>query len=204
MMSHAGRKPTGPALAQHLEGSERAKQRLEMILATIAGQMTIDQASRCLGIKAAMFYRLRTEVLEAGLASLEPRPMGRPPHTPTAEELRCAELNQEVEQLRVGVEARRSARRGGSRAATRDPGRPAGEKNDPRQPRESPQQETPPEPPQDQVTANNELVMNVQVTNSNHRIASRSRRTEGFARQAPRRVVEEAVRCRAATLAATS
>jgi hypothetical protein len=26
--------------------------------------------------------------------------MGRPPHTPTAEELRCAELNQEVEQLR--------------------------------------------------------------------------------------------------------
>jgi hypothetical protein len=99
-MSHAGRKPTGPTLAQHLEGSERAKQRLEMILATIAGQMTIDQASRCLGIKAAMFYRLRTEVLEAGLASLEPRPMGRPPHTPTAEELRCAELNQEVEQLR--------------------------------------------------------------------------------------------------------
>jgi len=99
-MGHAGRKPTGPALAQHLEGSERAKQRLEVILATIAGQMTIDQACSCLRIKPAMFYRLRTEVLEAGLDRLEPRPMGRPPHTPTAEELRCAELNQEVEQLR--------------------------------------------------------------------------------------------------------
>jgi hypothetical protein len=100
-MDHAGRKPTGPALAQHLEGSERAKQRLEVILATIAGQMTIDQACSCLGIKAAMFYRLRTEVLEAGLARLEPRPMGRPPQKPTAEELRCAELSHEVEQLRA-------------------------------------------------------------------------------------------------------
>ncbi len=99
-MSHAGRKPMGPALAQHLEGSERAKERLEMILATIAGQMTIDQACSRLGIKAAMFYRLRTEVLEAGLARLEPRPAGRPPQTPMAEELRCEELSHEVEQLR--------------------------------------------------------------------------------------------------------
>lgn len=100
-MGHTGRKPTGPAMAQHLEGSERAKQRLEVILATIVGQMTIDQACKCLGIGPAMFYRLRTEVLQAGLARLEPRPMGRPPHTLTAEELRCAELRHEVEQLRA-------------------------------------------------------------------------------------------------------
>lgn len=99
-MGHAGRKPTGPALVQHLEGSERAKQRLEVILSTIAGQMTIDEACSCLGIKPAMFYRLRTEALEAGLARLEPRPMGRPPHTVTADEIRCAELRQEVEELR--------------------------------------------------------------------------------------------------------
>ena len=73
-MTHAGRKPLGPALVEHLDGSPRAKQRLEVILATIAGQLTIDQASEQLGIKPAMFYRLRTEVLEAGLARLEPRP----------------------------------------------------------------------------------------------------------------------------------
>jgi hypothetical protein len=99
-MSRTGRKPTGPALVQHLEGSGRAKQRLEVILATIAGQMTIDQACSRLGIKPAMFCRLRTEVLEAGLARLEPRPMGRPRHVPTPEELRCAELSHELERLR--------------------------------------------------------------------------------------------------------
>jgi hypothetical protein len=70
-----------------------------MSLSGHQGSDVLPTADR-LGIKAAMFYRLRTEVLEAGLASLEPRPMGRLPHTPTAEELRCAELNQEVEQLR--------------------------------------------------------------------------------------------------------
>jgi hypothetical protein len=31
-------------------------------------------------------------VLEAGLASLEPRPLGRPRQAPTAEQIRCEEL----------------------------------------------------------------------------------------------------------------
>lgn len=98
-MSRAGRKPMGPALVQQLEGSERAKQRLEVILETITGELTIDQACQCLGIKPAMLYRLRAEVLEAGLASLEPRPLGRPRQVPTAEQLRCEELQGQVAEL---------------------------------------------------------------------------------------------------------
>jgi hypothetical protein len=98
-MTHAGRTPLGPALVEHLEGSQRAKQRLEVILATIAGQLTIDQACQRLGIKPAMFHRLRTEVLEAGLARLEPRPIGRPPQSTTAEEQKCEELQLQVDQL---------------------------------------------------------------------------------------------------------
>jgi transposase InsO family protein len=42
--------------------------------------------------------------------------------------------------------------------------------------------------------------MNLQAAQSNHRIASRSRRAEGFVRQASRRVAEQAVCRRAATL----
>lgn len=102
-MTHAGRKPLGPGLVEHLEGSQRAKQRLEVILETIAGQSTIDQACQHLGIKPAMFYRLRTEVLAAGLARLEPRPMGRPPQPLTAEELKSAELQDRVEELESEV-----------------------------------------------------------------------------------------------------
>ena len=98
-MTHAGRKPLGPALVEHLEGSPRAKERLEAILETIAGRLTIDQACQRLEIKAAMFYRLRTEMLDAGLARLEPRPMGRPSQQTTAEDRRREELEQQVVEL---------------------------------------------------------------------------------------------------------
>jgi transposase len=98
-MTRAGRKPLGPDLVEHLEGSPRAKQRLEVILETIVGRVTIDQACQRLGISPAMFYRLRTAVLEAGLARLEPRPQGRPPQQLTAEEAKRAELEHRVGEL---------------------------------------------------------------------------------------------------------
>ena len=91
----------GPALVQNLDGSQRAKQRLEVILATITGQITIEQACQRLVIGPSRFYQMRTEVLEASLEYLEPRPMGRPAHVQTAEEARCDELQQQVEQLRA-------------------------------------------------------------------------------------------------------
>jgi len=91
----------GPALVQHLDGSERAKQRLEVILATITGQLTVDQACSLLAIRPSRFYKMRTEVLEASLKYLEPRPIGRPAHVQTAEEARCAELQQQAEQLQA-------------------------------------------------------------------------------------------------------
>ncbi len=78
-MTRHGRKPLGPALVQHLPGSARAKERLEVILQTIAGTLTIGEACDRLGIHEAMFHRLRAGVLQAGIAHLEPRPLGRPP-----------------------------------------------------------------------------------------------------------------------------
>jgi hypothetical protein len=42
-----------------LEGSEGAKQRLEVILETIAGQLTINQACQRLGIKSPRSRRSR-------------------------------------------------------------------------------------------------------------------------------------------------
>lgn len=98
-MTRTGRKPLGPALVDHLEGSPRAKERLEVILETLTGRITMGQGCERLGISEGMLYRLRTEVLEAGLARLEPRPMGRPPERPTAEQSRCVELEYRVAEL---------------------------------------------------------------------------------------------------------
>jgi hypothetical protein len=93
----AGRKPTGPPLVHHLDGSERAKERLEVILETIAGKAMIREACDRLGIEQAMFFRLRTQALQAGVFRLEPRPAGRPPRSPSPESERIAELEQELQ-----------------------------------------------------------------------------------------------------------
>jgi hypothetical protein len=102
-MTRAGRKPEGPALVRRLDGSDQAKQRLETILATIAGRLSVSRACRELGIEHSMFFRLRTEVLEAGLARLEPRPRGRPPTISLPGEQHCAVLTQRVEELETEV-----------------------------------------------------------------------------------------------------
>lgn len=105
----AGRKPTGPPLVHHLDGSERAKQRWEVILETMAGEITIREACDRLGIEDAMFFRLRTQALQAGLSRLEPRPAGRPPRPSSPEQQRIAELEKELrekERQQRALEAR--------------------------------------------------------------------------------------------------
>ena len=98
-MTRAGCKPLGPGLVEHLEGSQRAKERLETILETIVGRLTVAEASQRLGICEAMFYRLRTEVLKAGLAQLEPHRVGRPPQQSIAEDAKRAELEHRIVEL---------------------------------------------------------------------------------------------------------
>lgn len=102
-----GRKPLGPQLAQHLEGSIGAKERLEVILETIAGRMKVTEACARLEIGEAMFHRLRTEVLQAGLARLEPRPLGRPPRPTVPEALRVVELEHDLKDLELELKTTR-------------------------------------------------------------------------------------------------
>jgi transposase-like protein len=95
----AGRKPLGPALVEHLEGSSSAKERLELILATIAGQITVVDAADRLGISEAMFYKVRTRVLQTCLQDLEPKPLGRPPAHASTDQQQRQELESQVEAL---------------------------------------------------------------------------------------------------------
>ncbi len=80
-----GRKPAGPQIAERLEGSPVAKQRLEVILEAIAGRWTVPEACRQLGIGESRFHELRNQTLQVTLEALEPRPLGRP-HKPTSPE----------------------------------------------------------------------------------------------------------------------
>jgi len=100
-----GRKPKGPQLVEGLDGSLRAKTRLKTILETMAGQCTIEEACQELGIKEAMFHKLRAEVLQTALSSLEPRPAGRPRQPISDENTQITSLAQENEELQLELQA---------------------------------------------------------------------------------------------------
>lgn len=104
-MARRGRKPTGAQLVEHLEGSQRAKERLKAILETLSGQRTIPDVCAELGIHESMFHRVRSEVLQTALGRLEPRPLGRPPLPSSPEAERVAELEAENLNLKVELKA---------------------------------------------------------------------------------------------------
>lgn len=77
-MKRRGRKPLATAHVQRLDGSELAKQRLETILETMRGTLTIPAACQRLGVCESRFHALRQQWLQESLQLLEPRPVGRP------------------------------------------------------------------------------------------------------------------------------
>ena len=103
-----GRPPLGPELLANLEGSARAKERLEAILETMAGRWTVAEACRRLGIAEGTFHELRREVLQRMLGNLEPKPTGRPRNPePTEPEIENEALRAQLREMKIDLEAAR-------------------------------------------------------------------------------------------------
>jgi Helix-turn-helix domain len=100
-----GRRPTGVRLIEKLDGPSEAKQRLELILETLAGQRSIVEASHALGISERRFYELRWQFLEEALDWLQPRPAGRRGAEEAPPNERIARLEGEVQQLQFDLRA---------------------------------------------------------------------------------------------------
>jgi hypothetical protein len=123
-----GRKPAGPELVQQLEGSAASKKRAEIILRTLAGQLSVTEASVQLGITPQRLHMLREEGLQALVDQLEPRPLGRPRKTPAPaaavpgeierlqQELQAARLREEIALLLPGRQGGPEAQKKGRRA----------------------------------------------------------------------------------------
>lgn len=73
-----GRLALGAGHVHKFQASEQAKTRLELILQTLSGEKTIEDACLALSISEAAFHKLRDQTLAAALANLEPKPKGRP------------------------------------------------------------------------------------------------------------------------------
>jgi hypothetical protein len=95
----------GPKLAQGTDGSKAARQRLQVMLATLAGAITIDQACRKLGIGRSRFHDLRSQFLQRAAIWLEPRPRGRKPQVTDLRDRQLEQLQHQVTQLKLDLYA---------------------------------------------------------------------------------------------------
>src|SRR5262245_44644317 len=98
-----GRKPEAARLVRRLDGSDEAKERLAVFLEAAAGTRTAAEAAAGLGLSERRFHALRNHWLQAALASLEPRPLGRPPHRPGRAAGELAALDAQLRSLRLDL-----------------------------------------------------------------------------------------------------
>jgi Transposase len=78
-----GRRPAGTEVVDRQQASATAKERVKVVLETIAGVCRVQDACRRLGISTQRFRQLREEILAGALAGAEPGKPGRPAKLPT-------------------------------------------------------------------------------------------------------------------------
>jgi hypothetical protein len=100
-----GRRSDARSLVMQLAGSRRARQRLDLMLQTLKGECTIPQAATTLGIARSRFFGQRQAMLQAALESLEPKRRGRPPLVVSDEQRQIAELQAQVQALKIDLQA---------------------------------------------------------------------------------------------------
>jgi transposase len=121
-----------------LQGDPESKYRLKVVLATLTGEMLVDEAYEELGVGPTQFANLRKQMLQGALDGLQPRPVGRPRRVSprTDEEVQAmedhiAELEHELTLLRSRLELAilpllKPQRRSKSRGQTPPPGEASG------------------------------------------------------------------------------
>lgn len=87
------------------EGSDEAKERLKVIVGTLTGELTMEEACVHLGVGEGRLHQMRDEVLQSGLAALEPKPVGRPRNEESEEAKKVRELEARVERLKLELHA---------------------------------------------------------------------------------------------------
>ena len=100
-----GRPPLGPDIVEHCDADPNTKLRLQVLLQTIAGELSVADACQQLDISQTRFFELRAAMLQAALDCLSPKHAGRPAHLVDPTQQRIAQLEQQNLDLRVHLAA---------------------------------------------------------------------------------------------------
>ena len=111
-----GRRSEMAKLLEPIEASELSRERLKVMLLTLAGSWSVKEGLERLSLSRTRFQVLRKRMLEGALCSLEPGATGRPRTAPSeaSEAVRklqahVAELRHELRLLRTKLEIEQSA-----------------------------------------------------------------------------------------------
>ena len=103
-----GRPNKGVGHIDNCEGSEQSKERARVILQTISGELSVQEACDLLGIQRPRFAELRALALQGSVDAIEPGRPGRPRKRDVDEERRERELLARIEELERDVQIART------------------------------------------------------------------------------------------------
>ena len=104
-MALIGRPPLGPRLVDALEIPEDIRNKLRLILETIAGEKRLADAAHELSISEAHFHVVRQTALLGAAAALEPGLPGRPPTQKVVTTDELDKLRRDVVDLKAAMAA---------------------------------------------------------------------------------------------------
>ena len=100
-----GRYPSGPEFVDKLHGSALAKERLRVLLETVAGTCRVLEACGRLDLSEPRFDQIRIASLQAALSALGPQPAGRPPRQTVTDDAEVQRLRDRIAQLQGELQA---------------------------------------------------------------------------------------------------
>lgn len=103
----AGRPPRKEKIVDELPAGELERQRLQVILKTISGELSVPEACNQLNLSESRFHDLRRKALEGALGALALRQAGRPRKVDEPEPGQVKELEEQVRELEFELQAAR-------------------------------------------------------------------------------------------------
>lgn len=102
----AGRPSDGWKHVDRLEGDAALKHRLRVVLETLSGERSVDEACEELGVSPSRLHEIRHEALQGALDGLAPGASGRPQREdPAADPERLKALEHDNQELKRELQA---------------------------------------------------------------------------------------------------
>lgn len=97
-----GRPIAGVDLVDHFDAPRAVRRRVRVVLATVAGQLSIGDACAQLGVRRTRFHTLRAQVLRGALEAVDGRARGRP-RAPREDATQVRALEARIRELELAL-----------------------------------------------------------------------------------------------------